>query len=96
MLVDAVANAWGVEPDEAGRRSGSSCQRLKGAISVSRPGAFTARSDSTGALVLKGELDLGTIQQLQDKIDDIVVPGQPIVSTWPNSSSWIPVPCIVS
>ena len=44
-----------------------------------RPGTFTVRSDSTGALVLTGELDLGTIQQLQDMIDDIVVPGQPIV-----------------
>jgi anti-anti-sigma factor len=46
---------------------------------VSRPGTFTVRSNSTGALVLTGELDLGTIQQLQDKIDDIVVPGQPII-----------------
>ena len=46
---------------------------------MSRPGTFTVRSNSTGALVLTGELDLGTIQQLQDKIDDIVVPGQPII-----------------
>jgi len=30
-------------------------------------------------LVLTGELDVGTIQQLQDKIDDTVVPGQPII-----------------
>jgi anti-anti-sigma factor len=49
------------------------------AISVSRPGKFTVRSDSTGTLVLTGELDLATIQQLQDKIDEVVVPGQPIV-----------------
>jgi len=40
---------------------------------------FTVRSDSTGALVLTGELDGATIQQLQDKIDEVVVPGQPIV-----------------
>jgi anti-anti-sigma factor len=30
-------------------------------------------------LVLAGELDLATIQLLQDKIDEIMVPGQPIV-----------------
>lgn len=48
-------------------------------MSVSRPGMFTVRSDSTGALVLTGELDGATIQQLQDKIDDFAVQGQPIV-----------------
>lgn len=48
-------------------------------MSVSRPGKFTVRSDSTGALVLTGELDLATIQQLQDKIDEVVVPGRAIV-----------------
>jgi hypothetical protein len=48
-------------------------------MSVSKPGQLTVRSDSTGALVLTGELDVATIQQLQDKIDEIVVPGQPIV-----------------
>ena len=48
-------------------------------MSVSGPGTFRVRSESTGALVLTGELDGATIQQLQDKIDDIVVPGQPIV-----------------
>jgi anti-anti-sigma factor len=29
--------------------------------------------------VLSGELDLATTQELQDKIDEIMVPGQPIV-----------------
>jgi anti-anti-sigma factor len=48
-------------------------------MSVSRPGLLTVRSDSTGALVLTGELDGATIQQLQDKIDEIMVPGEPIV-----------------
>jgi len=40
---------------------------------------FRVRSDSTGALVLTGELDGATIQELQDKIDEIVVPGESIV-----------------
>ena len=48
-------------------------------MSVSKPGQLTVRSDSTGALVLTGELDVATIQRLQDKIDEIMVPGQPIV-----------------
>ena len=48
-------------------------------MSVSKPGLFTVRSVSTGALVLTGELDVATIQDLQDKIDEIMVPGQPIV-----------------
>jgi anti-anti-sigma factor len=48
-------------------------------MSVSRPGTFTVRSDSTGALVLTGELDGATIHELQDKIDEVVVPGQSIV-----------------
>ena len=29
--------------------------------------------------MLTGELDVATIQELQDKIDEIMVPGQPIV-----------------
>ena len=37
------------------------------------------RKGPTGTLVLSGELDFATIQELQDKIDEIVVPGQPIV-----------------
>jgi anti-anti-sigma factor len=48
-------------------------------MSISRQDMFTVRSDSTGTLVLTGELDVATIQQLQDKIDEVVVPGQPIV-----------------
>lgn len=48
-------------------------------MSISRQDMFTVRSDSTGALVLTGELDVATIQQLQDKIDEVMVPGQPIV-----------------
>jgi anti-anti-sigma factor len=48
-------------------------------MSVSRPDNFTVRSGPTGALVLAGELDVATIQELQDKIDEVLVPGQPIV-----------------
>jgi hypothetical protein len=33
-------------------------------MSVFKPGLFKVRSDSTGALVLSGELDLATIQEL--------------------------------
>ena len=47
-------------------------------MSVAKPGLLTVRSDSTGALVLTGELDVATIQRLQDKIDEIMVPGQPM------------------
>ena len=35
--------------------------------------------DGGEALVLRGELDIGTIQDLQDKIDDVMVPGVAIV-----------------
>jgi anti-anti-sigma factor len=48
-------------------------------MSVSRPGIFTVRIGPRGALVLRGELDGATIQELQDKIDEIMVPGQPVV-----------------
>src|SRR5512132_4161800 len=48
-------------------------------MSVSRPDIFTVRTGQSGALVLTGELDVATIHDLQDKIDEIMVPGQPIV-----------------
>src|SRR5215211_1266765 len=48
-------------------------------MSVSRPDIFTVRAGPRGALVLSGERDGATIQELQDKIDEIVVPGQRIV-----------------
>jgi anti-anti-sigma factor len=48
-------------------------------MSVSKPGLFTVRTGPSGALVLSGELDLATVQELQGKIDEIMVPGQPIV-----------------
>jgi len=54
------------------------------AMSVSKPGLLTVRSDSTGALVLNGELDVATFQRLQDKIDEIVVQGNRSFLTWPT------------
>jgi hypothetical protein len=85
-----------VEPDEAGKEVWFELRLAKGqGISVSRPDIFTVRTGQRGALVLTGELDVATIQELQDKIDEIMVPGQAIVLTWPTSPSWIAVPCIV-
>jgi anti-anti-sigma factor len=48
-------------------------------MSVSRPDVFAVETGPTEALVLSGELDLATIQALQDKIDEVMIPGQPIV-----------------
>ena len=44
-------------------------------MSARGPGAFYVNVDDDGALVLRGQLDIGTIQDLQDKIDDVMVPG---------------------
>jgi anti-anti-sigma factor len=35
--------------------------------------------DPAGTLLLRGELDLSTVQDLQDKLDEIMIPGQPVV-----------------
>ena len=48
-------------------------------MSARGPGAFFVSLDGGRALVLRGELDIGTIQDLQDKIDEVVVPGAAIV-----------------
>jgi anti-anti-sigma factor len=48
-------------------------------MSVRGPGAFDVNVDDSGALVLRGQLDVATIQDLQDKIDDVRVPGVAIV-----------------
>jgi anti-anti-sigma factor len=48
-------------------------------MSARGPGAFYVNVDDDGALVLRGQLDIGTIQDLQDKIDDVMVPGVAIV-----------------
>src|SRR4029453_16155906 len=51
--VDAVATAWGVEPDEAGKKVWFELRLAAGwgAVSVSKPGLFTVGSGSTAALV---------------------------------------------
>ena len=43
------------------------------------PAGFSAWVDPSGTLSLRGELDLATVQDLQDKLDEIMVPGQPVV-----------------
>jgi anti-anti-sigma factor len=49
-------------------------------MSARGPGAFFVNVDAGGMLVLRGELDIRTIQDLQDKIDDVMVlPGVAIV-----------------
>jgi anti-anti-sigma factor len=48
-------------------------------MSARSPGVFHVNVDDDGALVLRGQLDIGTIQDLQDKIDDVMVPGVAIV-----------------
>ena len=40
---------------------------------------FYVEVTPAGSLLLRGELDMATVQDLQDKIDEIMVPGQPIV-----------------
>jgi len=40
---------------------------------------FYVQVGPSGALLLRGELDIATIQDLQDKIDEVLVRGQPVV-----------------
>jgi anti-anti-sigma factor len=40
---------------------------------------FGVEVTPAGSLLLRGELDMATVQDLQDKIDAIMVPGQAIV-----------------
>jgi anti-anti-sigma factor len=43
------------------------------------PTGFFVLLQPSGALLLRGELDLATVQDLEDAIDEIMVPGQPII-----------------
>jgi anti-anti-sigma factor len=45
----------------------------------SAPGTFYVELGPAGSLMLRGELDMATVQDLQEKIDEIMVPGQPVV-----------------
>ena len=48
-------------------------------MSVNGPTGFFVMLQPSGVLPLRGELDLATVQDLQDSIDEILVPGQPII-----------------
>jgi anti-anti-sigma factor len=40
---------------------------------------FYVQVDGSGTLLLRGELEMATIQDLQVKIDEVLVPGQPVI-----------------
>ena len=46
---------------------------------VNGPTGFFVMLQPSGVLALRGELDLATVQDLQDSIDEILVPGQPVI-----------------
>ena len=48
-------------------------------MSARGPTGFYMQVDPAGTLLLRGELDLSTVQDLQDKLDEIMIPGQPVV-----------------
>ena len=48
-------------------------------MSPNGPTGFRVEVAPAGSLLLRGELDMSTVQDLQDKIDEVMVPGQPIV-----------------
>jgi hypothetical protein len=59
------------------------------------PAGFFVLLQPSGVLLLRGELDLATVQDLQDSIDEILVPGKPISSSiWLNLRSWRRAPSI--
>jgi anti-anti-sigma factor len=48
-------------------------------MSADVPPSFHVEVSPEGSILLRGELDMATIQALQNKIDEILVPGRPIV-----------------
>ena len=48
-------------------------------MSANGPAGFFVLLQPSGVLLLRGELDLATVQDLQDAIDEILVPGEPII-----------------
>jgi anti-anti-sigma factor len=48
-------------------------------MSASDPTGFFVQTRPDGTLLLRGELDLATVQDLHDKIDEIRIAGQPII-----------------
>jgi anti-anti-sigma factor len=72
-------------------------QDREGAMSRLDPAGFRVQVTPTGTLLLRGELDMATVQDLQDSIDQILVPGQPVILdlaqvTFLDSSS---IPCLM-
>ena len=41
--------------------------------------SFYVQVGPSGTLLLRGDLDLNTVQDLQDKIDKIIAPGTPVI-----------------
>ena len=48
-------------------------------MTVSGPGAFEVAIHQDGTLLLRGELDIATVEELQAKIDEVLVQGTPVV-----------------
>ena len=48
-------------------------------MTVSGPGAFEVEIDQDGTLFIRGELDIATVQELEEKIDEVLVQGTPVV-----------------
>jgi anti-anti-sigma factor len=50
-----------------------------GAMSLKVPSHFDVEVTPAGSFLLRGELDMATVQDLQDKVDGIMVPGKAVV-----------------
>ncbi len=48
-------------------------------MSAMGPSGFYVQVGPSGTLLLRGDLDLSTVQDLQDKIDKIIAPGTPVI-----------------
>jgi anti-anti-sigma factor len=48
-------------------------------MSAIGPSGFYVQVGPSGTLLLRGDLDLNTVTDLQDKIDKIIAPGTPVI-----------------
>jgi anti-anti-sigma factor len=48
-------------------------------MSVSGPAGFYVQIDTSGTLLLRGELDMATVQELQGKIAETMIAGQAVI-----------------
>ena len=48
-------------------------------MSARGPTGFGVQVGPSGTLLLRGELDLATVQDLQDWIEEVLVPGKPVI-----------------